>query len=57
MRLHTHALLSALGYTNGLWSPLRGFARSTDRYYALLAATLVLYAVYRRVTKSELSLG
>ena len=38
MRLHTHAMLSALGYTNGLWSPLRGFARSTERYYALLAA-------------------
>jgi Fic family protein len=38
MRLHTHAVLSALGYTNGLWSPLRGFARSTDRYYALLSA-------------------
>lgn len=38
MRLHTHALLSALGLTNGLWSPLRGFARSVDRYYALLAA-------------------
>ena len=38
MRLHTHALLSALGYTGGLWSPLRGFARSADRYYALLAA-------------------
>jgi Fic family protein len=37
MRLHTHVLLRALGYTNGLWSPLRGFARSTDRYYALLA--------------------
>lgn len=37
MRLHTHAVLGALGYTNGLWSPLRGFARSTDRYYALLA--------------------
>ncbi|MBI4985474.1 MAG: Fic family protein [Rhodocyclales bacterium] len=37
MRLHTHALLSALGYTNGLWSPLRGFARSVDRYYARLA--------------------
>ncbi|HJV97135.1 MAG TPA: Fic family protein [Albitalea sp.] len=37
MRLHTHALLSALGYTNGLWSPLRGFARATERYYALLA--------------------
>ncbi len=38
MRLHTHLLLSALGYTGGLWSPLRGFARSVDRYYALLAA-------------------
>ena len=37
MRLHTHAVLSALGYTNGLWSPLRGFARSVDRYYACLA--------------------
>lgn len=37
MRLHTHTALSALGYTGGLWSPLRGFARSTDRYYALLA--------------------
>lgn len=38
MRLHTHGVLSALGYTNGLWSPLRGFARQTDRYYALLSA-------------------
>ncbi|MCV2370636.1 Fic family protein [Roseateles oligotrophus] len=38
MRLHTHTLLSALGYTGGLWSPLRGFARSVERYYALLAA-------------------
>lgn len=37
MRLHTHAVLHALGYTGGRWSPLRGFARSTDRYYALLA--------------------
>jgi Fic family protein len=37
MRLHTHTLLSALGYTGGLWSPLRGFARSTERYYPLLA--------------------
>jgi len=37
MRLHTHTLLHALGYTGGLWSPLRGFARSTDQYYALLA--------------------
>ena len=38
MRLHTHAMLAALGYTGGLWSPLRGFARSVDRYYGLLAA-------------------
>ena len=38
MRLHTHCLLFALGYTGGLWSPLRGFARDTQRYYALLAA-------------------
>lgn len=37
MRLHTNTLLSALGYTGGLWSPLRGFARSSDRYYVLLA--------------------
>ena len=37
MRLHTHAVLTALGHTGGLWSPLRGFARSTERYYALLA--------------------
>lgn len=37
MRLHTHALLSALGYTGGLWSPLRGFARNTERCNALLA--------------------
>ena len=37
MRLHTHTWLTALGYTGGLWSPLRGFARSTERYYALLA--------------------
>lgn len=38
MRLHTHTLLNALGYTGGLWSPLRGFARSRERYFALLAA-------------------
>jgi Fic family protein len=37
MRLHTHAVLTALGYTRGLWSPLRGFAKSTDRYYTLLS--------------------
>ena len=38
MRLHTHTLLWAMGYTGGLWSPLRGFARASDRYFALLAA-------------------
>lgn len=37
MRLHTHLLLGALGYTGGLWSPLRGFARTTSQYYAVLA--------------------
>ena len=38
MRLHTHLLLRAWGLTNGLWSPLRGFARTEDRYKALLQA-------------------
>ena len=37
-RLHTHLALGSLGLTNGLWSPLRGFARSHDAYYAHLAA-------------------
>lgn len=37
-RLHTHLLAGRLGLTNGLWSPLRGFARSQERYYAQLAA-------------------
>lgn len=37
-RLHTHLLLHAWGLTNGLWSPLRGFARSEERYKALLQA-------------------
>ena len=38
MRLHSHLLLNALGYSSGIWSPLRGFARTVERYYALLAA-------------------
>jgi Fic family protein len=38
MRLHTHTVLHALGYTGGVWSPLRGFARTVDRYYTCLAA-------------------
>jgi Fic family protein len=35
-RLHTHLLFQAQGLTNGLWSPLRGFARSEEKYKALL---------------------
>ncbi len=37
-RLHTHGLFRHMGLTTGLWSPLRGFARSQERYYATLAA-------------------
>ena len=37
-RLHTHLAFGALGLTNGLWSPLRGFARSHEAYYSHLAA-------------------
>lgn len=37
-RLHSHLVLGHLGLTNGLWSPLRGFARTQDDYYARLAA-------------------
>lgn len=37
-RLHSHLVLGHLGLTNGLWSPLRGFARSHESYYAHLAA-------------------
>jgi Fic family protein len=35
-RLHTHLLLSVLGLTQGLWSPLRGMARQHEAYYAHL---------------------
>lgn len=37
-RLHTHLLLRSMGLTANLWSPLRGFARTEERYKALLAA-------------------
>jgi len=37
-RLHTHLVFGKFGLTNGLWSPLRGFARTHDTYYARLAA-------------------
>lgn len=36
-RLHSHLVLGKLGLTNGLWSPLRGFARTQDAYYARLS--------------------
>ncbi|MDH3209745.1 MAG: Fic family protein [Burkholderiaceae bacterium] len=37
-RLHTHFALERLGLSGGLWSPLRGFARSQPRYYEQLDA-------------------
>jgi Fic family protein len=37
-RLHTHLVLGHMGLGAGLWSPLRGFARTQERYYASLAA-------------------
>jgi Fic family protein len=37
-RLHTHTGLSALGLTQGLWSPMRGFARDQNAYYTHLIA-------------------
>ncbi len=37
-RLHTHLVLAHMGLTGGLWSPLRGFARTHEAYYAHLAA-------------------
>lgn len=37
-RLQTHLALHAQGLTNGLWSPLRGFARTEAKYKALLKA-------------------
>ena len=36
-RLHSHVLLQSMGLTNGVWSPLRGFARRQDEYYKRLA--------------------
>lgn len=36
-RLHSHVLLQSMGLTNGVWSPLRGFARTQGEYYKRLA--------------------
>lgn len=35
-RLHTHVALNTMGLTNGLWSPMRGLARSHQQYYDAL---------------------
>ena len=35
-RLHTHAALHAMGLTNGMWSPMRGLARTHQQYYDYL---------------------
>ncbi|MBN3791680.1 Fic family protein [Burkholderia sp. Ac-20353] len=37
-RLHTHIGLAGLGLTHGLWSPMRGLARSQAQYYERLIA-------------------
>lgn len=37
-RLHSHLLLGQMGLTHGLWSVLRGFARTQEAYYQHLAA-------------------
>jgi len=37
-RLQNHLLLSHLGMTGGLWSPLRGLARRQQDYYVALSA-------------------
>jgi Fic family protein len=36
-RLHSHLLLTRTGLTNGIWSPLRGLARTQPQYYQHLA--------------------
>ena len=36
-RLHSHLVLHAMGLTHGLWSPMRGLARTHEQYYARLS--------------------
>jgi Fic family protein len=36
-RLHTHLVLHAMRLTQGLWSPMRGLARTQEQYYAKLS--------------------
>jgi Fic family protein len=35
-RLHSHLVLNSMGLTHGLWSPMRGLARTQELYYAKL---------------------
>jgi Fic family protein len=35
-RLHSHALLTSMGLTQGLWSPMRALARNKEQYYSRL---------------------
>jgi len=35
-RLHSYLVLEKMGLTHGLWSPMRGMARTQDQYYARL---------------------
>ena len=35
-RLHIHAILDSMGLTHGLWSPMRGLARTQEQYFARL---------------------
>jgi Fic family protein len=35
-RLHTHLLFHSMGLSKGLWSPMRGLARTREQYYARL---------------------
>ncbi len=37
VRLHSYLLLKSMGLTNGVWSPLRGLARTQSAYYLRLA--------------------
>ncbi len=36
-RLHSHLVFHSLGLTQGLWSPMRGLARTREQYYARLS--------------------
>jgi Fic family protein len=37
-RLHSHLVLHAMGLCSGLWSPMRGLARTHEVYYAKLSS-------------------